>query len=332
MTATLRPMNLGEILDRAFQIYRARFFAFAGVAAIPVFATELIQFVDYTWLHVRSLVQPGWTKSGLYFWNFVVGLGFYHIAIVLTMLLFPAFIRLSSALMFDESASFRSSIRFALISWPRYFWIAILKLLAGLVFPELVAAGLLIAEAIFAIVTGTLKGTKGIEAVLVFAVPALTGIILFLWIGACLSLAFPAAALEQLKGFPALRRSWALTKRTRTRIWFIWLAIAVSIWILVWGLEFSLGKLMYFVGMELHIANAMRNLYGPTVYVLVTAINIIFLPIYPIALTLFYYDQRIRREGYDVERMMESAGLTAPVHLSVEGSLITTTAEEEVQA
>jgi hypothetical protein len=32
---------------------------------------------------------------------------------------------------------------------------------------------------------------------------------------------------------------------------------------------------------------------------------------YPIALTLFYYDQRIRHEGYDIERMMETAGMIA---------------------
>jgi hypothetical protein len=32
-------------------------------------------------------------------------------------------------------------------------------------------------------------------------------------------------------------------------------------------------------------------------------------PIYPIALTLFYYDQRIRHEGFDIEQMMTAAGL-----------------------
>jgi hypothetical protein len=34
------------------------------------------------------------------------------------------------------------------------------------------------------------------------------------------------------------------------------------------------------------------------------------LPIYSIALTLFYYDQRIRKEGYDVEWLMERAAVT----------------------
>jgi hypothetical protein len=48
-------------------------------------------------------------------------------------------------------------------------------------------------------------------------------------------------------------------------------------------------------------------------YALATAcISILIGPLYPIAVTLFYYDQRIRREGYDIERLMETAGLTAP--------------------
>ena len=36
-------------------------------------------------------------------------------------------------------------------------------------------------------------------------------------------------------------------------------------------------------------------------------------PILSIGITLFYYDQRIRMEGYDIEWMMQAAGLTVPV-------------------
>jgi hypothetical protein len=32
-------------------------------------------------------------------------------------------------------------------------------------------------------------------------------------------------------------------------------------------------------------------------------------PMYAIGLTLFYYDQRVRKEGYDIEWMMQAAGL-----------------------
>ena len=37
--------------------------------------------------------------------------------------------------------------------------------------------------------------------------------------------------------------------------------------------------------------------------------NALIGPIYSIGLTLFYYDQRIRKEGYDIEWMMQAAGL-----------------------
>jgi len=52
-------------------------------------------------------------------------------------------------------------------------------------------------------------------------------------------------------------------------------------------------------------------------------------PIFPIALTLFYYDQRIRQEGFDIERMMEAAGLNIPVTSGDgEGTVASPPAEE----
>lgn len=54
--------------------------------------------------------------------------------------------------------------------------------------------------------------------------------------------------------------------------------------------------------------------------------------LYPIALTLFYYDQRIRREGYDIERLMEAAGLNAPVTLPSGDGPASPAEAEEAQA
>ena len=71
-------------------------------------------------------------------------------------------------------------------------------------------------------------------------------------------------------------------------------------------------------GSGLHLANAMRKLYGLAVFVLVTADYALAGPLYPIAVTLFYYDQRIRHEGYDIERMMETAGLNTAATLVAE--------------
>lgn len=39
-------------------------------------------------------------------------------------------------------------------------------------------------------------------------------------------------------------------------------------------------------------------------------------PIYATGFTLFYFDQRVRKEGFDIEHMMEAAGMVASPALS----------------
>lgn len=314
MTAPLRPMNLGEILDRTFQIYKSRLLVFAGVAVIPVFAIELIQLADRTWLHLYSLVHPS-GQLGAFYWNFVVGLAFYHVSSVFGIMIEPAIVKLASSSVLGDRCSMISSLRFAGYRWRGYLWIAVLKVIAGLGVPEFVFLVLAVGAAFFAQAAGLLGREFRLPLALLAASVVFIGCGLFLWIGACFSLAVPSAALEDQAGFGSLRRSWTLSRGTRTRIWFTWLAVFLSLWVLAWGLEFLLRQVMHFVGRMLHHADAMGNLYGLAVFVLVTAIYAFVGPLYPIALTLFYYDQRMRHEGFDIERMMETAGMNTAATL-----------------
>jgi hypothetical protein len=88
-------------------------------------------------------------------------------------------------------------------------------------------------------------------------------------------------------------------------------AIWAASWALSWSLEFLLGQLMLLTGNLLDLADTMRTLYTPAVFLLVSAIYAVLGPVFAIAITLFYYDQRIRREAYEVVRMMECAGLNS---------------------
>ncbi|MGA9672302.1 MAG: hypothetical protein WBQ94_24020, partial [Terracidiphilus sp.] len=160
---------------------------------------------------------------------------------------------------------------------------------------------------------------------------------LFLRMGACLSLAMPAAALENMAGFKALRRSWKLTRGSRLRIMFTWLAIFAMSWIASSIPQFMLWGIMSFIGRGLHLVVLARQLYLPVAYTMLTIIHALLGPIFPIAITLFYYDQRIRMEGYDIERMMDAAGLispilTAPVAPAEEPQLATPAAAEETHS
>ena len=67
-------------------------------------------------------------------------------------------------------------------------------------------------------------------------------------------------------------------------------------------------------------------------FILCATISTRLSPTFPTAVTLFYYDQRIRDEGYDIERMMDAAGMTAPVHPPAGDSPIAPVAGEESEA
>jgi len=58
---------------------------------------------------------------------------------------------------------------------------------------------------------------------------------------------------------------------------------------------------------------ALGTVFMLVVYGSAFAVQAFTKPVTGIALMLFYYDQRIRKEGYDIEWLMLQAGLAAPV-------------------
>jgi hypothetical protein len=53
-------------------------------------------------------------------------------------------------------------------------------------------------------------------------------------------------------------------------------------------------------------------------------LQVLIAPVSAIALVLFYYDQRVRKEGFDIEWMMQQAGLTQPASATppIDGAVI----------
>jgi hypothetical protein len=326
-------MNLGEILDRTFQIYRSRFLVFAGIAALPALAMLGLHMVEAPWLHGPSTIYL--SRRGVTLWNFVVSLGIYHVASFLGLLVFPAQVHLASTASLGERSSFSTALRFSAARWRSYLWIAVLKLFAVLVIPEILVVMLFAGEFFIAVLAGSLNNPRvagGGLAVLVIALPAIVGCVLFLWLGSCLSLVVPASALEEVGALKALRRSWLLSKGSRARIMTTWIMISVFAGVSGYGLRL-ICRWMFLSLIQGHLFGVKsQHLYLPTTHLLSAMISTLIGPIYPIAVTLFYYDQRIRHEGYDIERMMDAAGMNAPGPSLAGDSPIASIAEEESEA
>jgi uncharacterized membrane protein len=147
----------------------------------------------------------------------------------------------------------------------------------------------------------------GLTAVLLIV--ALLGYVI--WMLLRLALAFPACVVEQIGAWPALKRSSVLTKGTKGRIFLLYLLVAILSWLLMMAITLpSTIFLALLPGMSNpQHAQAMGMVFLIIVYGASFAVQTLVKPIYGIALVLFYYDQRIRLEGFDIEWMMQQAGM-----------------------
>ena len=317
MAVNLRPLSLGEILDRTAQLYRENFILFAGIAS--VYAGVLL---------VLNLMQIGLAEL----------LRMLHMARYQTfatlgyaVLIFPVIIICSGAAMaannravawvnLGEAATIRGAYRSILPRLGRYLWImAIATFFAYLPFIIIYSAFLLLLLA-FAGVSGGAAHHQGANAdpygailvlmgsigILLLTLPA---IVYAVWMAIRYSLAIPASVVENLKARVAIRRSIELTRGARGRIFVLGLLIAV--------IQVGLVVITQFPFMIMVFKNVTQHTLMP-VWVQIAQQFVGFLttsfigPMWATGLTLFYYDQRIRKEGFDIEWMMQAAGLTVP--------------------
>ena len=314
MDEKLRPLTLGEILDRTAQLYRRNFWTFAGVSAVPVVATFAVFVPIGVAMGFMGLFNA---RNATPSTGSIIGITAAALVIGLPVLLAAGVVSQASLTKTAIGAHMgqKIEVREAIDSvWPRfwrYLWlIVLLGLLVGVV-PFAVAGGIA--------VTLTALGAVGDAVVRVF-----TGILSFLAIAAaavyviwrwlCYSMAMAACIVEEKTGWQSIKRANLLSKGTRGRIFVMYLLVgAISMVIAM------VADVFLFLGIA--IATALGgSKFGPAVAVVGLILNLVariilqmlITPIPVIALVLFYYDQRVRTEGYDIELMMEQAGLTAP--------------------
>ncbi len=310
MESGIRPLTLGEILDRTALLYRTNFLLFAGIFA--VYAGLLM---------VLNLVQIGVTS-----W-----VDFGHASIPIKIALFGAlavklFVIIAGAgittaainravawVHLGQPASISSAFKSILPRSGRYIWLTfiIYVIIGGPLVVGMIVGGFFLIRT-----PGLLAGhidTSNQSTMLMFAA-VIGGFALFFlgWLvystimGLRYSLSVPSSVMEDLKAWASIKRSVNLSKGSRGRI-FVLLLLAIAI-----EIGFSMiSQFFIFV-----LAFKHHGQIGPvaqTVSQIIAFFTNAFLgPIYATGLTLFYYDQRIRKEGFDIEWMMLSAGMAAP--------------------
>ena len=308
----LRPLTLGELLDRTFRLYRNHFWLFAGIMAIP--SAFSIPFTVYFFSMRSSAITGGTTSPQL-----AIGMGLY---VATFFFLFWAMYSLAiGATTYAVSETYLGqtvTVRGAYSKVRGNFW----RILGTVVVAWIRAVGMGILVGLgMAVVIGISLATMaaigrggqsrpgvGIAVGVVFGLSYLAGIGLwFLW-SLRYAVSIPALLIEHLGVLAALRRSVHLTKGRR---WQVLVAIFLCSIVAYVGAIVFQGPFFAAIvmsGRTGHVPDWLA--YGLAMSGAVG--GAITGPILLIALVLCYYDTRIRKEAFDLQFMMTSLDQPAP--------------------
>jgi hypothetical protein len=337
METNLRPLTLGEILDRTAQLYRSNFLVFAGIFSIYSGVALVLGLIQ---IGLSALINKGQTPTKISWPLLSAGVVEWILLVLLLGAAVAAINRAVGWVHLGEPATIRSAYTSTLPRFGRYLWLMTITGALAWLPLALAYGGYFLFVILYVRPRGILTRPKGEldqQAMLIFALVSLAFflVVLLAFVYAVLmslrySLAVPACVVEDLKARQAIRRSIDLSKGARGRIFVLFLLVAVI----------KLGLLgvtqTFFVVIVLKNHGQVSPWLSAVSQVVAFITNTFIGPIGATGVAVFYYDQRVRKEGYDIEWMMQAAGLTAPapqlagesLHPTAEPSMLPATSVE----
>ena len=315
MIDALRPSTLGEILDRTANIYRTRFLVFLGIAIIPsgvilgCVATSVLFFI---WVGTQgSAAGPAVVGAASLAFLALGGLIFLPVCAAAAGLGSGALSQAARAAFENQPMTIRDAYRGAWKRGWRYIGLLILEGLIIVAVPAVLWVGLVVVFAIWQVAGGssTAQMGAGLASLVLLLLAAMA--VYALWMLLMLCLSFPACVVEDVGPWVAVKRAMALSKGTRGRI----LVLYILGMMLRWGISLVLTipailivTLIPGIDTPQH-AQVIGSVMAVVIYGGSFLVRGITKPIYAIAQMAFYYDQRIRKEGFDIEWLMRQAGM-----------------------
>ena len=293
MVTILRPLSISELLDRTFHLYRNNFLVFVAITGIPQL------FILALRIGILGRLRPGEIgRFVLASWGIAlasfIAIEISHAATVMAV----------SNFHLDRPATVGSSYSSAKESLLRVVWISF----AVVFIPILFAIPVIIVVAIIFAVTFALGGGFGagnvamIRVMTAFAVLIIPAVALWWWLQ--WSLVVPVTVLEGGGLRTSMRRSKSLTKGSRGRIFLIYLLLAILGAVVSWIVQSPVLAVTGFRALRQPgaVTGIMQVISASGAFLSTSLVGALG----EIALTLIYYDQRVRKEGFDLQLMMSN--------------------------
>ncbi len=262
----LRPLSVGEIIDRSFTLYRRNFVLFFAISAIPhilTLATGLVQTFFISDLSAAAIqgarANPLIPSGTQLLFSLVSGL----IALFVYLFAQGGTILAVTEIYLGRTTSISRSL--------------------GRVWDEL----------------GTLFGVAVLNGMAV-AVSFLCLVIPAIYVACRLLVCVPAALIENLGPRESLSRSFELTRDNAGRAFLIMLVfVAIS-----FG-SGSVTGLTLIPIIRSHNDPAVLRLWTSLTLIVQAVTNSLVTPVLLISTSVFYFDLRIRKEAFDLQFMMD---------------------------
>jgi hypothetical protein len=287
LVTVLRPLSTSELLDRTFHLYRNHFVLFVGIAAIPQLGVLALRLA-----YAERVIQtPFFGRWGPVVWLVTfMALEIAHAATAMAV----------SNLHLDRPASIGSAYSAARGSLLRVLWIAFTAFLL----PVLIAVPITLT--VIGILAIVVAGAGGGDTVsIVFTVLMLVSIFvapLRWWLR--WSLVVPITVLEGGGLRVSMRRSKALTHDRQGRVFLVYMLIVALTWVVG-----AICQIPFYLTIGSHafrrpglISQTARLLQATGSFVSASLVGALL----TIALTLIYFDERVRREGFDMQLMVSA--------------------------
>jgi hypothetical protein len=301
----LRPLSIGDLFDAAFQLYRRHFWTLSAIAALAYVPTALLSWLLWMTVFERSLAGmfSPFRLFGLYTGSFMSSALW---SLTIGNLLQGALINAIAQSYLGQPITSIAAYRFGLRRYVMLVPASILSLIIGgisQVIPSFFGLifGFSGLSRLFLIgAAPPLQSYIGAGALVLFCLVALLiAELALLALLAYFLLAPQAVILENLGPLAAIRRSRDLVRGSVRRGLVIVIAAGI--------LGFLLSTVPSMLGSMLLVWSTGANelLLGLLFSSALLVGQIVLQPLLVAIYTMFYYDQRVRKEGYDLELLAQ---------------------------
>lgn len=291
---TLRPMTIGEILDRTFSLYKSNFWLFVGIGTIPYLVLLIIGLlVGLAGAGVAGMAGGVKPVAGTPAFSAAMFGGMFAGVLVVIIAYFfligacqAATVFAVSDLYMGQATTVRNAYRRVGV---KIFRIALLFFLLMVMF----GAGIFF----FMIVLVILRNP--VIMILGFVLLIIPTVYFFCRV----AVSVPAAMLEDASAVRSIERSFFLTKGFAGQVFLIFLLVVVITYVAIFVFQMPFIVLSF-------ASMAAQKQPSITLVIFQQLANfvsqILVGPIGTIAFSLMYYNLRVRKEAFDIQHLMAS--------------------------